>query len=167
MNRHTELIIRVNEQAGTKEFYEKSQGLGKLAVEAFREDGGQERHRAQMTGLENIAETTLKVTDVQDYIKKQTGQQRVQREKEAQGQGWKKKVGPHGELLGQLFIDHIENGLNTFVERACIDFIDSATEQGKREEQKVRLELVRQFIRQLVARYEYEMALPVQQTEQS
>jgi hypothetical protein len=157
MNKRIQLIMRVNEQAGHQDFYEQSQKFGMLAVESFKGEQNQERHRSQMTGLENIAETTLKVTDVLDFIKKQTAQQRVQRGKEAQG--WKKKVGEKGELFGELLINHIKDGLQPFINDVCLDFIDSATQQGKRERQEAHLELVRQFIRQLVVRYEYEMAL--------
>src|SRR5215475_10075766 len=74
--RRTEIIIKVNEAADL--FYGESQGLGILAVEAFRgqqSHSKREQHRAQMTGLENIAETTMKVSDVLDYVKKQTARQ--------------------------------------------------------------------------------------------
>jgi hypothetical protein len=157
MNKRIQLIMRVNEEAGREDFYEQSQKFGMDAIKSFKGEQNQERHRSQMTGLENIAETTLKVTDVLDFIKKQTAQQRGRADKD--GQGWKKKVGENGELFGELLINHIKDGLTPYIDHVCLDFIDSATEQGKRERQEVHLELVRQFIRQLVVRYEYEMAL--------
>ncbi len=76
MNKRTMIILRVNEQA--EQFYDKSEELGTLAAQSFLEEHRRERrerHRAQMTGLENIAETTLKATDVLDYIKKQIARQ--------------------------------------------------------------------------------------------
>ena len=150
MTKRMELIIRVNREAGSEEFYKKSQDLGLLAVQCFREE--QERHRSQMTGLENIAETTLKVTDVLDYIKKQTAHQR-------DPQGWKKKVGANGELFGQVLKEDIETGLGPFIDKVCEDFINSTTDEGKQERQEVHLLLIRQLVRQLVVRYEYEMSL--------
>jgi hypothetical protein len=157
MNRRIQLIMLVNRESGRQDFYEQSQKFGMYAFDAFKGEQNQERHRSQMTGLENIAETTLKVTDVLDFIKKQTAQQRGRPGKEPEG--WKKKVGEKGELFGELLINYIKDGLQPYIDRVCLDFIDSATEQGKRERQEVYLELVRQFIRQLVVRYEYETAL--------
>jgi hypothetical protein len=151
MKKRIELIIRVNKEAGSDDFYQKSQELGKLAAQSFREEQGrerQQRHRAQMTGLENIAETTLKVTDVLDYIKKQTARQK----------GWQKKVGANGELFGELLIKEIESELKTFLSRVCNGFIEGTTDEVKQERQEAYLLLVRQFIRQLVVRYEYEVS---------
>ncbi len=161
MKRRIELIIRVNKQAGSEEFYNKSQELGLLAVQSFREKRGdekQERHTAQMTGLENIAETTLKVTDVLDYIKKQTAHQKGE-------QGWKKKVGANGKLFGEVLKNDIETGLETFINNVCHGFIDSTTDEGKQERQEVYLLLIRQFIRQLVVQYEYEVSLIEERTK--
>jgi len=41
----------------------------------------------------------------------------------------------------------------------CQDFIDTTTDEGRQQRQEVYLLLIRQFIRQLVAQYEYEMSL--------
>jgi hypothetical protein len=151
MKKRIELIIRVNKEAGSEKFYSESQKLGILAAQSFREEQGrerQQRHRAQMTGLENIAETTLKVTDVLDYIKKQTARQR----------GWQKEVGENKERFGESLNKQIESGLEPFVKNVCTDFIDITTPEGKQDRQEAYLELVRQFIRQLVVRYEYEVS---------
>lgn len=153
MKKRIELIIRVNRQAGSEEFYRKSQDLGVLAAQSFREEQGrdrQQRHRAQMTGLENIAETTLKVTDILDYIKKQTARQR----------GWQQEVGPRRERFGERLKTSIESGLEPFLNNVCNGFIDSATEEGKQDRQEAYLLLARQLIRQLVVRYEYQVSQP-------
>jgi transcription initiation factor TFIID subunit TAF12 len=139
-----ELIIRVNKQAGSEEFYQKSQDLGMLAAQSFRGEQG----RSQMTGLENMAETTLKVTDVLDYIKKQTARQR----------GWQKEVGSHGERFGESLKKYIESGLESFVKEVCFNSINSTTSEGKQERQEAYLELVRQSIRQIVVQYEYQVS---------
>jgi hypothetical protein len=151
MKKRIELIIRVNKQAGSDEFYKKSQELGMLAAQSFRDERGrerQQRHRAQMTGLENIAETTLKVTDILDYIKKQTARQR----------GWQKEVGAKGERFGESLKNYIESGLETFLNKVCNDFTDISTDEGKQDRQEAYLQLVRQLIRQLVVQYEYQVS---------
>ena len=38
MKKRIELIIRVNKEAGSEEFYQKSQDLGILAAQSFREE---------------------------------------------------------------------------------------------------------------------------------
>ena len=151
MKKRIELIIRVNKQAGSEDFYKKSQELGMLAAQSFRgerESDKQERHRSQMTGLENIAETTLKVTDVLDYIKKQTARQK----------GWQKEVGANGERFGESLKNYIESGLETFVNNVCNGFIDSAIDEGKQQRQEAYLQLIRQLIRQIVVQYEYQVS---------
>ncbi|MFL5663654.1 MAG: hypothetical protein ACJ8BW_20280 [Ktedonobacteraceae bacterium] len=151
MKKRIELIIRVNKQAGSEEFYKKSQDLGMLAAQSFREEQGrerQQRHRAQMTGLENIAETTLKVTDVLDYVKKQTARQK----------GWQKEVGANKERFGERLKKCIESELKTFVDNVCNGFIEGTTDEGKQERQEAYLQLVRQLIRQIVVQYEYQVS---------
>ena len=146
-----ELIIRVNRDAGKDEFYAASQRLGLLAAQSFRDEQGRERqnrHRAQMTGLENIAETTLKVTDVLDYIKKQTARQK----------GWQNTVGKQGERFGESLKTYIESGLKPFVDSICSDSND-ATLEGKLKRQDAYLALIRQLVRQLVVQYEYQISL--------
>lgn len=162
MNTHIALITQVNKAAGSDAFYARSQALGLLAVRAFSDEQKsekQERHRSQMTGLENIAETTGKVTDVLDFIKKQTAHQKVQQEHQKEGQGWKKKVGAKGELFGEILKNELESGLEPYIKNVCHDFIDTTTDEGRQQRQEVYLLLIRQFIRQLVVQYEYEMSL--------
>lgn len=149
MKKHLQLILRVNERAGTEAFYKKSQELGALAAQSFKEVRGREkqRHRSQMTGLENIAETTLKVTDVLDYIKKQTARQ----------EGWKKEVGPNKERFGVTLKTYIEDVLKEDVEAVCKGFINSNSDEERHQRQEVYLQLIRQAIRQLVVHYEYQI----------
>ncbi len=146
MNKRTKILLRINEQAEL--FYDKSQELGILAAQSFREEHGkerQQRHRAQMTGLENIAETTLKVTDVLDYIKKQIARQ----------EGWRHKN------FGETLKSYIENNLKADVASICASVgIDDKTEEDRRERQQIYLLLIRQFIRQIVVQYEYYVIQP-------
>lgn len=144
MNRRTMIILRVNEQA--EDFYDKSLELGTLAAQSFLGVNGreQDKHQAQMTGLENIAETALKATDVLDYIKKQMARGRS---------GWT-TTHRFGENLKQ----YIETGLTPAIDAICAQIgIDSTTEQDRRDRQQVRLHLIRQLIRQVVVQYEYQV----------
>lgn len=146
MNKRTMIMLCINEQAEL--FYEKSQELGLLAAQSFSEERGkerQQRHRAQMTGLENIAETTLKATDVLDYIKKQIARQ----------EGWRDKS------FGEILKSYIENNLKADVATICASVgIDDKTEEDRRERQQIYLQLIRQFIRQIVVQYEYCVSQP-------
>ena len=145
MNKRTMIMLRVNEQAEL--FYEKSQELGILAAQSFGGERGkepqQQRHRAQMTSLENIAETTLKATDVLDYIKKQIARQAE----------WRNKG------FGENLKSYIEKNLKADVATICASVgIDNKTEEDRRERQQIYLLLIRQFIRQIVVQYEYRVS---------
>ena len=145
MNRRTEIILQVNKEA--VDFYAKSQELGQLAAKTFSQesDRGRERHRAQMTGLENIAETTQKWTDVLDYIKKQMARPR----------GWTKVY--DGKSFDESLKNYIEVELPKVVTRVCNRVqIGDQSYEDQRDQQQVYLSLIRQFIRQVVVRYEYE-----------
>lgn len=147
LNKRTMIMIRVNEQA--EQFYEQSQKLGILAAQSFQEVRGVEkgRHRAQMTGLENIADTTLKVSDVLDYIKKQI----------ARRQGWTTLI--DGQSFGEKLKNYIEKDLEGARNKVCASVgIGDQKEEEQRERQKIYLDLVRQFVRQIVVQYEYFIA---------
>lgn len=150
MNKRMMIIIQVNEQAEL--FYEKSQELGILAAQSFLEEHGKDRrqrHRAQMTGLENIAETTRKTTDVLDYIKKQIARQ----------QGWKKVY--DGKSFGESLKTYIENDLKAALKLVCKNIgTGENTDQDKQERREIYLLLVRQLIRQIVVQYEYHISQP-------
>lgn len=144
MNRRTMIILNVNKEA--EDFYAASQELGELAAKTFSQesDRGRERHRSQMTGLENIAETTQKWTDVLDYIKKQMARQR----------GWTKVY--DGKSFGESLKNYIEVELRKSLTHVCNRVqIGDESYDDKRDRQQVYLYLIRQFIRQVVVQYEY------------
>jgi hypothetical protein len=138
------IMLRINEQAEL--FYDKSQELGILAAQSFTEERGEERqqrHRSQMTNLENIAETTSKATDVLDYIKKQIARQ----------EEWRNKN------FGEILKSYIESNLKADVPIICASVgIDDKTDEDRRERRRIYLLLIRQFIRQIVVRYEYHVS---------
>lgn len=159
MNRRMHILIYVNERA--ERFYEQAQKLGELAAHTFLEQGqgrghGAEneanaalkKHRAQLTGLENIAETALKATDVLDYIKRQIA--RTDR------RGWSQEYA--GKRFGESLKHYLEDeeSIKADVEWICAKMhIGTQRDEDLRDRQYIYLQLIRQLIRQLVVQYEY------------
>lgn len=161
MSKRIRIMILVNERA--ERFYEQSKGLGSLAAQTFKEEihyrghGGLsgnetrilQRHRAQLTGLENIAETTLKVADVLDYIKKQIAR--------PDRKGWREEH--QGKRFGESLKQIIEHDLKRDVDYICAQLhIGHENDQDWRERQHIYLQLIRQLVRQIVVHYEYRVS---------
>ena len=169
-------MILVNERA--EDFYDKSEQLGTLAAETFLEEihyqghGGLtskdertlQRHRAQLTGLENIAETTLKAADVLDYIKKQIARPdrkgwREEYKGEHFGESLKQMEAYKGKRFGESLKQMIENNLKADVEHICAEMrIGKESDEHKRDRQYIYLQLIRQLVRQVVVQYEYRVS---------
>src|SRR5437660_6434765 len=64
MNQDMKIIREINLEA--EGFYDRAQAIGNHAYQAFKSG-----HRAQLTGLERVAESSLKTSDILDYIKRQ------------------------------------------------------------------------------------------------
>jgi hypothetical protein len=147
MNSEMKIIREVNIQA--EDFYDDAVALGDLAAVMLKE-----KHRSQMTSLENIAESTLKTSDVFDYIKKQTARFPYWRQS-APGQN---NSGGFGERLRT----YLENDLKKRLENICGPQrlnIGNAAGEDMQERRRIYLLLIRQFIRQLVVEYEYQVSL--------
>lgn len=147
MNPEMKVIREVNIQA--ENFYEDAARLGDHAAFALKAS-----HRSQMTSLENIAESTLKSSDVFDYIKKQTARFPYWRQS-APGQS-------NGEGFGERLKIYLEKELKQRLEGMCSAKrlnIGNATDEEKQERRRVYLLLIRQFIRQMVVQYEYQVSL--------
>lgn len=160
LNRRTRIMIDVNKEAD--KFYNKSQELGLLAAESFREQdsrNNKKKHRAQMTGLENIAETTMKGSDVLDYIKKQTARQPGW-QKIYEGRRLSEVLKNHqeyeGKCFGEILKNYIEKDLDEIRKSICSNIgIDNQSDEDQRDQQQVYLHLIRQLVRQIVVQYEY------------
>jgi hypothetical protein len=146
MNPEMRVIREVSMQA--EGFYEDAVQLGNHAAHALKA-----AHRAQMTGLESIAESTLKTSDVFDYIKKQT----------ARFPYWRQGY-PGGEYqdvaFGERLKNYLEKDLATRRNSICGPKklgISDETDEGKQERRRIYLLLMRQFIRQMVVQYEYQV----------
>ncbi len=128
--------------------YGKAIELGDHAADAFEglNKSEKRRHRSQMTGLENIAESTLKVSDVLDYIKKQT----------ARRDYWRKPSQKENKGFGVLLKEYLEGPLSEQKTTICNRLgINDQTDPDGRERRRIHLLLIRQLIRQLVVQYEF------------
>jgi hypothetical protein len=170
-NTRTQIVLRINRCAGEEDFYAMSKEMGEFAAQIFVEpfqpsqqsaeqkEKALEKHRAQLTGLETIAETTLKVTDVLDFIKKQMARPQAY---------WRKpytreKAELQGKRFGEGLMSYIEGYIKQEATKICDQEVpkNKNTDEWKIEMQHIYLQLVRQFIRQIVAHYEYCVSLKV------
>ncbi len=117
-------------------FYEKAQELGQKAAVALTRD-----KRSQITGLEGIANSALKTTDVFDFIKLRAARQKKWRE-----DGW-------GSSLLNVLSQDLRRDKNAICESLEI-------EPQSLDGLEVHLLLIREFVRQLAAHYEYKCAFP-------
>ena len=135
--------------ADSDAFYEKAQQLGQHAAYALKD-----RHRAQLTGLENIAESTFKTTDILDYIKKQIARYRFWQ------QGFPQSENPTVGF-GESLKNYLEQDLRARRDTLCNGRlkIGDKTDEEKLLRRRVYLLLIRQFIRKMVVEYEYRVSL--------
>jgi len=148
MNPEMKIIREVNIQA--ENFYNAAVKLGDHAAYTLKA-----QHRSQMTNLENIAESAFKATDILDYIKKQT----------ARFTYWRQPFPEDKDAntgFGERLKDYLENQLQTTLVNICgpkrLD-IGNTTDEDKQERRRIYLLLIRQFIRQMVVEYEYQVSL--------
>ena len=149
MNEEMKIIREVNIAA--EQFYKDAIAIGDHAAYALGKT-----HRSQMTGLENIADTALKTSDILDYIKRQT----------TRFSYWQKSFPRPGESaasFGERLKEYIEGDLEKVRVQLCserrLNFADK-TYEDKTKRQHVYLLLIRQFIRQMVVQYEYRVTFP-------
>ena len=135
MNQGMKIIKEVAQVVDRDDFYARAKTFGETASRAF-----DDRQRSQMTNLENIANSTLKVTDVLDFIKKQFA-------KSKPNAGWRK------EDFGNALIKYIEQSLRKRREEICNGL--EGVREDSYEGQRIYLNLIREFVRQLVIHYEY------------
>ena len=96
-----------------------------------------DRRRSQLTGLESIANSTFKLTDIWDYIKVRTARSEANKDWRANGFGT--------ELLQFLQSNLAEHAKGIAV----------AERLSSEDQRQVQLLLTREFIGQVVAHYEF------------
>jgi|Deesub1362A_J573_1020465.scaffolds.fasta_scaffold00513_5 hypothetical protein len=129
---HMKLIRQISIQADL--FYTEAEDLGKIAHQ-----NNLDRH--QLKGLQRIAESAFKVSDVLDYIKIQTGRH----------EKWRNRK------FGPKLLNYIREELKRRRTEVCR--VIGLQEKGI-EAQQVYLYLIRAFVRQMVAYYEVAPHLP-------
>lgn len=142
MNREMQIILEVDNQAAI--FYHDAERLGNHAATVLK------RSRAQLTGLETIAESTSKTSDVFDYIKKQT----------ARNNSWRQTHGDSpNEGFGARLKKYLETSLKNRADSLCEGplKIGGQSEEDLRKRRSIHLLLMRQFIRQMVVQYEFQV----------
>lgn len=147
MNCEMQIIYEVGLQAD--KHYDEAVRLGNHAAIAL-----QARHRSQLTGLENIADSSFKTSDIFDFIKKQT----------ARFQHWRlpdRTYQNPQQAFGERLKDYLEFELKKNVKSICEGSLGIGDEidADKQERRRIHLMLMRQFIRQMVAQYEYRVSL--------
>ncbi len=147
MKRGMQIIIEVTHHA--ESFYEDAVQVGNHAAYALKG-----RHRSQMTGLENIAESALKFSDVLDYIKRQT----------ARFQEWRQRFPQDtsnlgfGERLKRYIEKDLKEKRDMICDKQSID-IGNTTDEDLKWRRRVYMLLIRQFLRQVIVQYEYQVSL--------
>lgn len=147
MNKEMQIIREVNIQA--ENFYEDAVQLGIHAAYALTK-----AHRSQMTGLENIADSAPKVSDILDYIKRQT----------ARFPYWRQVFPgekPSDEAFGERLKNYLEKELGRKRDAVCnvkLLNIGDQTDEDRTLRRHIYLLLIRQFVRHMVAEYEYRVS---------
>lgn len=146
MKQEMQIILEVSNQA--EYFYKDAIDLGDHAAYALTV-----RHRSQMTGLENIAESALKASDVLDYVKRQTARFAYWRQDFPNGEAPK-------ESFGERLKAYLEDDLAKRRDTICRDKlkIGDKTDKERQVRRRVYLLLIRQFLRHMVAQYEYRVS---------
>ena len=139
MNQQMKILKEIAQVTDGNDFYNRAKELGEIASEAF-----DSRHRSQMKNLENIANSTLKVTDVLDYIKKQVA-------RAGRDEMWRK------DDFGIELKDYIEQSLHVRRQDICRTL--GSVEENSSEGQRIYVSLIRAFVSQLVVHYEYQVTV--------
>lgn len=120
-------------------YYEKSKNFGELASTIFGD-----KKKSQIRNLENIAYSSSMISHIYDYIKIQTGKSNT-------NEDWRKdKFGE--KLLNQLI--ELKDDAKVIKDNVKNHNREEATEELTRQ---IHLKLIREFIKQLGAHYNYSL----------
>jgi hypothetical protein len=161
----TEMQIKLEVSDQAENFYQDAVQLGDHAAFALKA-----RHRSQMTGLENVAESTLKSSDVLDYIKRQTARfpywrqnfpkdlsNQTTNERSKQSEESDPSNKGFGERLKQYLEEDLVKKRNVICSEKHLNISDK-TDEDRQLRRRIYLLLIRQFLRQMVAQYEYRVS---------
>ncbi|MBU6349703.1 MAG: hypothetical protein KGS73_06090 [Chloroflexi bacterium] len=117
-------------------FQSEAENLGSRAAKSLTDS-----KRSQITGLESLANSALRATDVFDFIKL-----RIARQEAWRGDNW-------GAHLLEFICDNLREQRTQICSRLQI-------QSPSLEAQEVYLMLIREFVRQFAAHYEYALKYP-------
>lgn len=156
ISKDRQIILEVNNLA--ENFYEDAVQLGDHAAYALKA-----RRRSQLTGLENLAESAWKVSDVLDYVKRQTARFIYWRQtwpQDAQKQTGGRAVRDASATLGfgERLLSYLQDDLKDKCKTICDTLeIKGDSDEGRKLRRRVYLLLIRQFVRQMVIEYEFQV----------
>jgi hypothetical protein len=119
-------------QADSEDFYTKAKAFGEQAAQALGP-----AKRAQITGLESVANSSQKVSDVFDYLKLRTARQKE----------WQ-----HLDL-GKNLLQYLETDLRKKRQDLCSDL--ELASLNAFQQQEAYMLLIRAFVAHLAAQYEF------------
>lgn len=127
------IMREVDWEADNDDFRANAQELGQRAQKALTRE-----KRSQITGLESVANSTQKVSDVFNYIKLRTARQSE----------WR------SHNFGQDLLEYLETTLSQKRDNV-VRAVSKHTSLDKYQQQEVYILLIRAFVAQLAAQYEY------------
>ncbi len=132
-NIYRRIMREVDWEADNDDFRAKAQELGTRAFDALTD-----KKRSQITGLESIANGTQKVSDVFNYIKLRTARQSE----------WR------SHNLGRDLLEYLETTLPQKRDNV-VNAVAKHNPLDKYQQQEVYILLIRAFVAQMAAQYEY------------
>ena len=140
MNIRMKMLRKIALVVDTDVFYKQSEKFGKLAARSLTSE-----RRSQITGLENLANTSRKVSDILDYVKVRTARDLQSRKNDQPG--W------HRNDLGKEALAYLEQDLRKLRDDLCRSKELASLDEF--QQQEVYMLLIRAFVSQLAAHYEY------------
>jgi hypothetical protein len=134
-----EMALRKKIAAKSDGYYADTQALGDLAWHAFGE-----RNKSQIRNLESIANAATRVADILDFIKKQTGRSRPERQ-------WRYR--DFGPTLLEKFDRVLRKDSQVICESVQGEVKDAQIEDD--DQRRMHILLCREFIRHVSAHYIY------------
>lgn len=130
MRRELQLVRAIALKAD--QLYDEAVKLGQLAAQNLSGESGR---RSQVTQLEAVANSAIKVSDVLDYVKRQTGK----------SSAWQK------DELGLRLVGFLDSTLRGSMDH--LQILPAVTDPAER--QHAHLELIRAVVHQIAAHYEF------------
>lgn len=134
-NVHLKIMKEVSIVADGDLFMRDAEEMGERAKQVFTD-----KNKSQMRNLENVANSANKVTDIFNYIKRQTG-------KDRDSKNWNK------ESFGRDLLER----LSRIKEDKGEQIYQSLSVEDEETKILINLKLIREFVSQMVVHFEYKL----------